>query len=527
MDEKGRRKNAKQIDFQIRKAKNTKTVHKKPANKRVKADISHSSPNSAKTPRVTQVRVKPKAEQNHAANPRAQHGDVQNQALHNDAQNKTVQSRAERNDEHKNQAAKKPVLQNVKKNSDKTRNDRNRNEKMRSDEQKRRSSRAKGGMKIGGRKGNLTVIDGGKSLPKMIKRYTVLAVSIILIAAVVIFCVSRPTGIGEWMKDYFASGDEANGYPLNFSEFSANSILTANNRIFVLGESELRCYDSNGGKLFNRMHGFNSPIIRASEIRYLTFDLGGTQYRIDTVSDEIKTAKTENRIINADIADNGSYAIATVAEKEAALVTVYDMNGTETYKFRSAQRQLTKLVISPNGKKIAVCTVSAENSVMSSKIIVYSTDKSEPIYSESFDDEAIFAMKFDGNSRLCAVGSKRLFGTDFEEKQEYQFSNSSPEKVQFTDDGDVLICLANASNSSQHTVKLFDGKAEELKSFDITGTVNAMSAGDEIYILSNTLDKYTYDGEKTESADIQAGVSGIGSAFGKAVLLYPTGITLI
>lgn len=507
MDEKNRRKNAKQIDFQIRKSTAAKPTRKNTAKKQVRTARAHK-PNNSQGERMNnqaQVRVRPTANQARRQN--------------NEMQNATSRQR----DAHGVSRSQPKAPQN--------RQNMQAKSKSRSADDKRRQSRAKGGMKIGGDNGSksgvLTVINGGKSLPKMIKKFVIIGVCAVLVGAIVIFCATRPTGIGEWTKDYFAVGDEANGYPLSFSEFSANSMVTANNRIFVLGESEIRCYDSDGGKLFNRMHGFNSPIMRASKIRCLTYDLGGTQYRIDTVSDEIKTAKTENRIINGDIADNGSYAIATAAEKEAALVTVYDMNGTEKYKFRSAQRQLTRLAISPNGKKIAVCTVSAENSVLSSKIMVYSTDKNEPIYTESFDDEPFYSMKFDGNSRLCAVGSKRFFSTDFEDKKEYQFSNSSPEKVQFTDDGDVLICLSNASNSSQHTLKLFSAKAEEINSFDITGSVSAMSAGDDIYILSNTLDKYTYDGEKIKSFDIQAGVSGVGSAFGKAVVLYPTGITLV
>ena len=168
------------------------------------------------------------------------------------------------------------------------------------------------------------IIEGGRSFKRMMTKAIVGALCAVIVLGCMIFCVTRPTGIGEWLKTAFTSGEDANGYPISISDSAADSMFYAGGRLHLLSETDIRCYDKNGGLLYSRVLGFSNAAVRTSAMRTLTFDRGGTQYRIDSVADEIAVKSTDNKLIDCDIADNGSYALGTLSESEAGTVTVYN-----------------------------------------------------------------------------------------------------------------------------------------------------------------------------------------------------------
>lgn len=376
-------------------------------------------------------------------------------------------------------------------------------------------------------KEDLSVVDGGRSFKRMMTKAIVGVLCAAILLGGVIFCATRPTGIGEWLKAAFASGADAAGYPVSFSDNAANSMYFAGGRLYILCESEIRCYDKSGGLLFSRPLGFSNAAMRTSTMRTLTFDRGGTQYRIDSVADEIAVKNCDNKLIDGDIADNGYYALGTLSENEAGTVTVYNRNNDEIYKFHSADKQLLHVVISRDGKNIGICSVSIENSQAVSTVSLYSIKSEKAVKVEEFAGQTVYTMCFANNSTLCGITNEGWFALSKTDTKKVSFESKSPMKYQFISNGDTLISLAGASNSAENDIVVIKPNGEKAAEFTVDSTIDSISADSgKIYVQSSTLDTYSYVGEKLESREFKPGAKCVRAAFGKAAVLYSAGVEL-
>lgn len=371
------------------------------------------------------------------------------------------------------------------------------------------------------------VIEGGRSFKRMMTKAIVGALCAVIVLGCMIFCVTRPTGIGEWLKTAFTSGEDANGYPISISDSAADSMFYAGGRLHLLSETDIRCYDKSGGLLYSRVLGFSNAAVRTSAMRTLTFDRGGTQYRIDSVADEIAVKSTDNKLIDCDIADNGSYALGTLSESEAGTVTVYNKRNEMIYKFHSADKQILRVVISRDGKSIGVCSVSIENSQAVSTVSLYSIKSEKAVKVEDFAGQTVYALRFANNSTLCGITNEGWFALGKNDVKKVSFESKSPMKYQFTDNGDTLISLAGASNSAENDIVIIKPNGEKAADFKVDSTVDSISAdGGKIFVLNSALDTYSYAGEKMSSCEIKPGAICVRAAFGKAAVLYSAGVEL-
>ena len=376
-------------------------------------------------------------------------------------------------------------------------------------------------------KNDLSVVEGGRSLKRMMPKAIVGVLCAAIVIFGVIFCATRPTGLGEWLKTAFTSGEDAAGYPVSFNDSAAVSMYYDGGRLYVLGESEIRCFDKNGGLLYSRLLGFSNAAMRTSAMRTLTFDRGGTQYRIDSVADEIAVKSVDNKLIDADIADNGYYALGTLAENEAGTVTVFNRRNEEIYKFHSADKQLLHVVISPDGKSIGVCSVGIENSQAVCTVSLYSIKSEEAVKVEQFAGQTVYAMHFANNSTLCGVTNEGWFALSKNDTKKVSFESKSPMKYQFLNTGNTLISLAGASNSAENNIMIITPNGETAAGFTVDSTVDSISADNgKIYVQSSTLDTYSYAGERLSNCEIKPGAVLVRAAFGKAAVLYSAGVEL-
>ena len=371
------------------------------------------------------------------------------------------------------------------------------------------------------------VIEGGRSFKRMMTKAIVGALCAVIVLGCMFFCVTRPTGIGEWLKTAFTSGEDANGYPISISDSAADSMFYAGGRLHLLSETDIRCYDKSGGLLYSRVLGFSNAAVRTSAMRTLTFDRGGTQYRIDSVADEIAVKSADNKLIDCDIADNGSYALGTLSESEAGTVTVYNKRNEKIYKFHSADKQILRVVISRDGKSIGVCSVSIENSQAVSTVSLYSIKSEKAVKVEDFAGQTVYALRFANNSTLCGITNEGWFALGKNDVKKVSFESKSPMKYQFTDNGDTLISLAGASNSAENDIVIIKPNGEKAADFKVDSTVDSISAdGGKIFVLNSALDTYSYAGEKMSSCEIKPGAICVRAAFGKAAVLYSAGVEL-
>lgn len=380
------------------------------------------------------------------------------------------------------------------------------------------------------RKNGLTLIEGGKSPKNRFIKLAIAIVCFVLIVSIAVFALTTPTGIVEWMKNATVSGSSGSGFPIAIEDCSAKAFYELDGRLVVQTDVDLRMYDKSGGSIFTRLHGMSTPIVRTSAVRMLTFDRGSNQFRVETASDVLIEGKTEskNSIIDGDIADKGGFVIASLSSDSASLVTVFDKDGNEIYKVHLADNYVVRVAISPNGKKIAVCSVNADNADISTALSIYSVDNDKPIASTTLEDECISNIEFTSNDKCAAISEKRWISFDSNGNlNEFSFGGKSLVSFDVDKSGSYVVCLAGGLISTKNQLVVVSQNGKVNADFEINSTVESLCLNNgRIYVMSSKVCEYDYSGNEKIISEVKTSAERIEAVFNGTAVLYQSAVEL-
>ena len=143
------------------------------------------------------------------------------------------------------------------------------------------------------------------------------------------------------------------GYPVSLSNHTVRQLEAVNWEVALLSDSEVLVFDNQANERLSLVHGCGTPVLKTDGGRLLCYDQGGTQYHAATSSRLSYSGTADGPIHAADIAGNGTMALATSSTKNAALVTFYDEFGNVTHSWRNSN-MVSALALSPDGRQAAV-----------------------------------------------------------------------------------------------------------------------------------------------------------------------------
>ncbi|MBE6613368.1 MAG: hypothetical protein E7632_12865 [Ruminococcaceae bacterium] len=123
----------------------------------------------------------------------------------------------------------------------------------------------------------------------------------------------------------FTSAETSISVPrINYSSGDPNRLELFAGDLATLTQSGYALYDSRGNQIMAEDFGLSEPILKVSDRFVLCFDLGGTQFTILNSFAKLYEGSSEYPVTDADIADNGTFAIASGTREYRTMVTLYD-----------------------------------------------------------------------------------------------------------------------------------------------------------------------------------------------------------
>ncbi|MDR1564793.1 MAG: DUF5711 family protein [Oscillospiraceae bacterium] len=211
-------------------------------------------------------------------------------------------------------------------------------------------------------------------------------------------------GMVQWVHDSIAKTGNGDGYPLAVSGSRTLQFEEFNGTVLTLSNTSLIAYNPSGKRAAERLHGFNAPVVSTGDKRLLIYDMGGKAYKIESISETIYKGSAENRIIVADMGENGAYAIAAKEEQSFASVTLYQSDNTQVLKWASTEYQVVDVAVSPNGKSVAVAGIKAKNGDICSVVKVFKQDKKTAVASYEIEGCMYMALEYLSADNLAVVG---------------------------------------------------------------------------------------------------------------------------
>ncbi len=358
------------------------------------------------------------------------------------------------------------------------------------------------------KKQNSIKVVKGKKLEKQRKFKFALAVFLIVLAAYLVLTFTLPVSVHENLSNFIATVG-AGDYPLEIYGTDVIDTHSKGTYYYVLTNTNLSAFSNSGKEIYTHSHGFEKAVLKSSATRALVFSQGGTTARIYNLSEQIEEYKADKPIINADIARNGSYAVATYSDSYATEVSVFDKNSKLLFKCNSAKDTVNALTLSPDGKFLVIATFNADDGNLNSKISVYDIDSNSNTPAAAFEinDNVVYQLSCLKKGFTVATSdnvlyfdwktfSKKEFDTDF---QLDMFRSNS--------DGAVAVYNLE-SNKNDNIITAFSSNGEKLSTFKFNGIISDIRfVNGHIYCMSEAK-IYLYDKEgtllSTEDCDFDA-----------------------
>lgn len=197
-------------------------------------------------------------------------------------------------------------------------------------------------------------------------------------------------------------------FPLSFDESAVSSISSTGSYLLCLDKNQLRFYDEDGVENNSFNHNYADPVMRTSDKRVLLYDKGGSSLMVVGRKNELFTKSVKNKLIMAELAPNDNVAVVTSDERYAGVLTVYDGNGREIYKWSSSASVLS-VTFDESGDGCFVTTYSTKGGMLGSVVRYLTFDSEDPVMvSETLPVLALQAMKND-NGDVWVAGDTAFY----------------------------------------------------------------------------------------------------------------------
>ena len=153
------------------------------------------------------------------------------------------------------------------------------------------------------------------------------------------------------------------------------------------------------------------------------------------------------------------------------------------------------VIVSPNGKKIAVSTINAKNGEFVTNVSVMKFDSANALFSADFKGEVLLTLDSSHNRGFWCVSENTVKFIKWSNYKEKEFKTDYSVSRFKADFGGTVAVFNRHSDKTDSTVVLFNKSGDKKSEFKFLGTINdiAMISG-HIYCIS---DKTVYVLDKT------------------------------
>ena len=346
-------------------------------------------------------------------------------------------------------------------------------------------SASKRGVKQPPQKENMRVITG-KKLEQKRKFKIFVATAVFLIIAVIVLQMIFPAGIIKTLSNSFALLGSGS-YPVELESSDTLNAVSKSSHYYVLSDTKVSAFSSSGKELFSYSHGFENPVIKTSVGGAIVFEQGGTGYVLFDLNGVSGEFTAQNKIITAAISDSGNYAVVLRSDKYASAVTVFGKGEKVLYEWYSAKDTVNNVALSPNGKKLAVATFSAQVGKYTSKLRILEYESAEPLHSQEFDDSIVYSIENTDRSNFAVVTKNGVKFIKWSDYKTTEYKNDYSAAFFRTGKGSSTAVFNRESDKTDNRVVVFSKKGEKTAEFEFKGIISDIAVfGGHIYCMSDT-----------------------------------------
>lgn len=269
---------------------------------------------------------------------------------------------------------------------------------------------------------------------KFIKVFFFLFIAVVAVMAMINVDNLTPDNISHWFQYDLLGKTEGSGYPVRFNGISVNS-----NNFSVMDRTPVYCSDtsvvvlnSNAGEYQNTQHAFANPIMKTNMNYSIIFNADATNYKIINRESTVYSGTTDKKLFDADVAENGTYALLTYGSDYLSALNVYKSDNNKRYSYSFADYYVNNLSLNNTGSGAALSGVSAKNGGLISVIYILDFNQENYLQKYEIEDSYIYEIKYLDNGNVIAVGDSCAYHIDVENGKKTDINYGSKTLTTYT-----------------------------------------------------------------------------------------------
>lgn len=259
------------------------------------------------------------------------------------------------------------------------------------------------------------------------------------------------------------------------------------NNLLILGNDSLKSINKSANAVWEVPLHLNSPAMQVLDKYILAYDRKGKECFVVSDSTTVHHITTEQPIICAKINKSGFFVIATNEIGSLSQATVYNNKGEKVFKWHSGNNYILDVDISPDNKKVAICTMNTENGKLSSGVVFFKLNEDKPFVGKSKEDTIFTNIRFNKDGSLIAISNNMaiLYNSRGNEKWSYNYDGGILSTFNF--DSDDFLCFAVKKNrliNSETIIKTLSYDGKPISTYQTNGEIKNLSIKDNIISVS-------------------------------------------
>lgn len=328
-----------------------------------------------------------------------------------------------------------------------------------------------------------------RSRKAFLKRLLMLLLAIaVVFAAVISIRYAETLDLQGFLSDLVASFGSGGGFPVDFPGNTAHNMEQIGSDIAVLTDSSLYIYNGTAKQVRNVQHNYVNPVAKIAGNRVLLYDVSGYNFRIDSKSKTLYERKLDNKLIAADYASGGRYAILSEAQRYLSQLVVYEKDYTELFTWYSRDNYATGVDLTDDGRYAAVSALTTSGGMIRSSVIRFSVNSGEELFRAQFDDALICAVRQISKDRTCVVLDDRVsvLSADGSASITYSFYGRTLLAYEIGSGGQVALLFAVDGSLEKTDLVVLDSDAAEIFSLSrLSGVQDFAFSGSQLLLCDS------------------------------------------
>lgn len=317
-----------------------------------------------------------------------------------------------------------------------------------------------------------------------------IAISVIVVSLAVVIIINRdnltPEAISNWLSGTVIQSGEG-GFPVKMPSGEAVSLDILGSDIALTNQTNVYFYSSRGNQMRSVQHSRKNVQAKAAGSNLLVYSVGAQEASVETVKKTAASLKTEKPIITGEVCKSGEFVIATQSDVYTSEMKVYDKNANAIFKWTPSVGVISSLSISPDGNRVAAATLYTQGGKITSGIYLFSTSKSEALFSYKIENQIVRSLSCDKNG-VTVITDMQYTRLDQSGAETGTFSFNEKKLIdESAISGGHALVFEDVNDPNKSVLCVLSSKAELKSEANVSENVIDMDAnGENIYLVSET-----------------------------------------